>query len=828
MNKRLKLIIRKFHINEQVKNFDYWLKVLAWYLGITVSYLLITAVLPDILESKYFARHIAPAMAYVINLLNNNGRLNGFVIITYTTFAVFLIKRVWQNQYLSFITILLCLFIYRLLALSCWDYPKLPLIYNHTYLVLYNVTIIAVILSELKKVIIYKKKDKDYKHKGFSNDTSEIPERYNVRGEYATEISCMLNKTDLKESFAIAITGRWGSGKTTFINAMMPKIKEKMQVETFNPWNSSSPNKIINDFFSLLRNAIIPRYSSLKHPLRKYSRLLTAIDLPKTASNIIQRFAEDDDIGQVKNELEQGLMHLRQPIAIFIDDVDRLGIGEIREVLKLIRNTAKFPNILYVVTMDKEYVAQQLGLVGIDGNLYLEKIFQLEISLPKMDDTEVLMTMRNELLAMTMSHKSVNDLFDDLPQETKGMVLSVVPTFRSAKRFARQFSTIFNFIRDTIGLREIDLFDLFYLELIHYFDRNTYFIMSTDIDKICKIEIDRQHNVLIYKIREGVIKSQIRTNDPLIKNKKTCFFLERIFVNKEFNGNSLQILENYFKYFGYNTPLNRISDAEFDDFLKAPDFNKKKIINSWCFNVKRPILSQSVFAHFIGYKINKNTPENEIASFFNGAFIWLNTEYRNIQEIYFLLPMILIKNRYPVKYRDKVVDYLKSDIRDFAQGDNYLTIIKALFHLIWTDNDISPYIIDNDTIKTAIKDNINRLLKYHHYDNVILIQEDGNIINEIAEYFVANGNSEKQTSVALDILIEALSHNVKSQNKDRVESTFSHVLKNDENPKEENDLYSRLFGGKGMELLHKYLDTCFTEPKRGIKDKENIKQPEDD
>jgi predicted KAP-like P-loop ATPase len=218
-------------------------------------------------------------------------------------------------------------------------------------------------------------------------------------------------------------------------------------------------------------------------------------------------------------------MHLRQPIAIFIDDVDRLGIGEIREVLKLIRNTAKFPNILYVVTMDKEYVAQQLGLVGIDGNLYLEKIFQLEISLPKMDDTEVLMTMRNELLAMTMSHKSVNDLFDDLPQETKGMVLSVVPTFRSAKRFARQFSTIFNFIRDTIGLREIDLFDLFYLELIHYFDRNTYFIMSTDIDKICKIEIDRQHNVLIYKIREGVIKSQIRTNDPLIKNKKTCFFL---------------------------------------------------------------------------------------------------------------------------------------------------------------------------------------------------------------------------------------------------------------------------------------------------------------
>lgn len=826
MNKRLKLIIGKFHINGQVKNFDYWLKVLAWCLGITVSYLLIIAVLPDILDSKYYAKHIVPAMAYVVNLLNNNGRLNGFVTITYITLAVFLIKRVWQNQYFSFINILLCLFIYRLLALSCWDYPKLPLIYNHTYLVLYNVTIIAVILSELKKVIIYKKKDKDYKHKGFSNDTSELPERYNVRNDYATEISSMLNKTDLKESFAIAITGRWGSGKTTFIKAMMPKIKEKMQVETFNPWNSSSPNEIINDFFSLLRSAIIPRYSSLKHPLRKYSRLLTAIDLPKTASNIIQRFAEDDDTGQVKKELEQGLTHLRQPIAIFIDDVDRLGIGEIREVLKLIRNTAKFPNILYIVTMDKEYVAQQLGLVGIDGNLYLEKIFQLEISLPKMDDTEVLMTMRSELLAMTMSHKSVNGLFDNLLQETKGVILSVIPTFRSAKRFARQFSTIFNFIGDTIGLKEIDLYDLFYLELIHYYDRETYFILANDIGKYLKIEIDRQHNVLAYRLKDGVIESGHRIKEPFIKDKNTRYFIDRIFVNKEFNRNSLQIVENYFKYFGFNTPLNRITDEEFNKFLGEADFHKKETINGWCFSVKRPILPQSIFSHFISYKVDNQTIGRDIAYYFNGAFIWLTTEYRNIQELYYLLPMILVKDKYPEKLRGKALEYLKSDLRDFVNGDNYLTVAKVLFHLIWTDATTTPYLFDNELIFKALHDSISRLLKKRHYDNVLLVMEDGNIINEIAEYFVANSDSEKGTTDALGILIDLLAHNEpKSQNKERVEEKFKHVLKNEENYKEEYDSFSRIFGGKGMSLLQRYLDECFVIPEATTDNQEKqIKQ----
>lgn len=813
MDKKIKNILSRCHLNSQFKTYDYWLRVLAWCLGITVCSLLIIAILPDVLGSKHFIKVWAPKFNYVVNLLNEHDKLNDFVVITYIVLAILGVRRAWINQYLSVINILFCLAIIKILSLSYWVYPNLPCVKHLTYLTLYNVTLITFIVVEVKKVVIYDKPDLDHKYKGFSNDVSEIPESYRVRDDYADEIASMLNKTDLTESFAIAITGRWGSGKTTFINDMIPKIKERMQTIIFNPWNSSSPNEIITDFFNLLRNAVIPNFSTLKHPLRKYSKLLTVVDMPKTANNILTSISADDDIGQVKREIEDGLRHFKRPIAIFIDDVDRLSINEIREVLKLIRNTAKFPNILYIVTMDKDYVTQQLGLLGINGDLYLEKIFQLEISLPKMDDTEVLMTMRSELLAMTMSHKSVNGLFDNLLQETKGVILSVIPTFRSAKRFARQFSTIFNFIGDTIGLKEIDLYDLFYLELIHYYDRETYFILANDIGKYLKIKIDRLHDVLAYRLKDGVIESIDRIKGPLIKDKNTRYFIDRIFANKEFNRNSLQIVENYFKYFGFNTPLNRITDEEFKKFLGEADFHKQETINGWCFSVKRPILPQSIFSHFISYKVDNQTIERDIAYYFNGAFIWLTTEYRNIQELYYLLPMILVKDRYPEKFRSKALEYLKSDLRDFVNSDNYLTVVKVLFHLIWTDATTTPYLFDNGLIFKALHDSITRLLKKRHYDNVLLVMEDGNIINEIAEYFVANSDSEKGTTDALGILIDLLAHNEpKSQNKERVEEKFKHVLKNEENYKEEYDSFSRIFGGKGMSLLQRYLDECFVIP----------------
>ena len=65
----------------------------------------------------------------------------------------------------------------------------------------------------------------------------------------------------------------------------------------------------------------------------------------------------------------------KQKIVIIIDDIDRLEGKEIFEVLRIIRNTAKFNNIIYIVAYDKDHVVGQLCLpeFGIEKD-YLEKM----------------------------------------------------------------------------------------------------------------------------------------------------------------------------------------------------------------------------------------------------------------------------------------------------------------------------------------------------------------------------------------------------------------------------------------------------------------------
>ena len=44
---------------------------------------------------------------------------------------------------------------------------------------------------------------------------------------------------------------------------------------------------------------------------------------------------------------------LDKPIVVILDDIDRLETSEIRDVFKLVRLTASFPNILYLMAFDR-------------------------------------------------------------------------------------------------------------------------------------------------------------------------------------------------------------------------------------------------------------------------------------------------------------------------------------------------------------------------------------------------------------------------------------------------------------------------------------------
>ena len=74
---------------------------------------------------------------------------------------------------------------------------------------------------------------------------------------------------------------------------------------------------------------------------------------------------------------------LTEPIFVFIDDIDRLTAREIRDMLGLVRLTAHFPKIIYLLAFDRvkvERAHDQDGLEG--GRKYLDKIVELSFDLP--------------------------------------------------------------------------------------------------------------------------------------------------------------------------------------------------------------------------------------------------------------------------------------------------------------------------------------------------------------------------------------------------------------------------------------------------------------
>ena len=54
----------------------------------------------------------------------------------------------------------------------------------------------------------------------------------------------------------------------------------------------------------------------------------------------------------MRQVVSEALKELEQPVIVVIDDIDRLTTEEIRDIFKLVRQTASFPNRIYVLDYD--------------------------------------------------------------------------------------------------------------------------------------------------------------------------------------------------------------------------------------------------------------------------------------------------------------------------------------------------------------------------------------------------------------------------------------------------------------------------------------------
>ena len=227
---------------------------------------------------------------------------------------------------------------------------------------------------------------------------SKVEDRLN-RWPFARGVSQAIKAQKDPSSIVIAIYGAYGEGKTSVLNMIEAELQHESQFVTvrFNPWIFRDQTQLLEGFFATLADALGKSLKQWKEKigdiLTKYSFALAVKVYGVDASGVAKGLGHQlsaVEIEEQRNRLEQVLAEAGKRVVVIIDDIDRLDRNEIHSIFKLVKLSADFRLITYVLAFDDEMVSTALGerYSGGDkeaGRAFLEKIIQVPLHLPRAD-----------------------------------------------------------------------------------------------------------------------------------------------------------------------------------------------------------------------------------------------------------------------------------------------------------------------------------------------------------------------------------------------------------------------------------------------------------
>jgi len=121
---------------------------------------------------------------------------------------------------------------------------------------------------------------------------------------------------------------------------------------------------------------------------------------------------------------------------VVVDDIDRLSTSEIRDVFKLVRLTASFPNIIYLVAFDRGRVEMALSEEGVPGRDYLEKILQVAVDLPAVPDQVLLRQIYSAINAVIATIERTGPLDEQVwPDIFAEIIRPLIRNMRDVRRY---------------------------------------------------------------------------------------------------------------------------------------------------------------------------------------------------------------------------------------------------------------------------------------------------------------------------------------------------------------------------------------------------------
>ena len=269
---------------------------------------------------------------------------------------------------------------------------------------------------------------------------------------------------------------------------------EGVLVVDFNPINfQSSSESIVSLFFdsiiSNLNNAhkdleIKPYkkdYASIFGSTVKAASNICRFDLEGLTNNIsdlrgaISKPANNKPVDVVRTEISELLVSSDAKIVVVIDDIDRLLPGEALQILKLIRVTACFDNMFYILGYDEDVLSKQID--PDVGEKYLEKFIQVPVRLPEPNHIVLQNMLYNEFI------KTITDCGYSICKYTSFACNSI------SLKTIRELSILLNKFRIKMSMFPKDLCpeDLLVLTFIELKDPSLHHWLFENRFRLCRI-----------------------------------------------------------------------------------------------------------------------------------------------------------------------------------------------------------------------------------------------------------------------------------------------------------------------------------------------------
>ncbi|OJV55562.1 MAG: hypothetical protein BGO31_19590 [Bacteroidetes bacterium 43-16] len=443
---------------------------------------------------KYFADSIFAA-CYPSNICYDIAVALLLVIAIISTMQKVLNKgKVPYRLFFICITSLIIYSTYRLLFTRAFYYTETA-VYTQLKLAdivfLYPITIIFTFL--LQNVVKMNLKPKLIETDGFTVDEPiTIKEKNDLlnRNKFIDVIANRIKSTKTgNSSFAIGIVAKWGYGKTTFINTLLDKFDEDDAIKIeLNVWKCNNNTQIIETLFKELRKSLKPYSFTIDNKLEEYAVNLikgTKSEHFNMFKNVLGLLVKDVSLAGQYDSINKEIKRINKRIIVVFDDLDRLDKKEIYEVIRLIRNTANFGNTFFIAAYDRTYILNAIqDINSYQTHYFLEKIFQLEFTLPPINDSileqELERRLYNKLTEQDkLGYKKLKERGVLYPEIGNADLTSLfIHSIRDVVRFANSFRLSYEFVKE-----EVYFPDFFCLELIKYKHPEIFEIIYKEKDK---------------------------------------------------------------------------------------------------------------------------------------------------------------------------------------------------------------------------------------------------------------------------------------------------------------------------------------------------------